>query len=312
MANAKSPTPKVHHFVRTFVASVLGSLALILISASIFIVWANRTLTDTTAFTQAVGPVLQQSPVQEFVAKKVTTQLLDSAPTADLAAQLLPPEQAAGKSPDQLRMALQPVIHDSLVDVLKAPQVQEAWRKSLMAGHAKLVSALESNSTDVTLDFGPLVDSALDEIKQTKLAPVATKIDLKPSAAVVTLKSEPLDKIHKAYQLLKSLTPIVVVLALVLVALSVWASVHHGKTLRRILTFTGVIALFLAAVVAVSASGVVVPPGGGPDTLRVAMAVEGSLLHGLEMECLVLGLVCLALALGYMLYDRSRGKTARR
>jgi hypothetical protein len=312
MANAKTPTPKTHHYVRTFLASVMGTLALVLISASILIVWANRTLTDTATFTQAVGPVLEKTEVQGFVAKKVTAQLLDSVPAADLSAQLLPPDQITGKTPDQLRLALQPVIHDSLVDVLKAPEVQEAWRKSLTTGHAQLVSALEANSAEVSLDFGPLVDAALDELKQTKLAPVATKINLKPSAAVVTLKSEPLEKLHKAYQLLKTLTPIVVVVALVLVALSVWASVHHGKTLRRILIATGLSAWFLAAVVAVSASGVVVPPAGDPDTLRVALAVEGSLLHGLEMGCLVLGLLCLALALGYKLYDRSRGKILQR
>jgi hypothetical protein len=306
MAKPKTPTPIVHHYVRTTIAALTGSLALLLISVSIFIVWANRTLTDTTTFTQAVGPVIEKPEVQEFVATKVSAQLLDSAPTPDLASQLLPPDQVTGKTPEQLRSALEPVIHDSIVQVLKAPEVQEAWLKSLTTDHAKFVSALDSNSPDVTLDFGPLVDAALDEIKQTKLAPVASHIDLKPSQAVVTIKSEPLDKLHKAYQLLKTLTPIVVVLALVLVALSVWASVHHGKTLRRILTNTGVSALILAGIVAVSGSGLVLLPTSDPGTGRVALAVVGSLLHGLEMECLVLGVTCLVLAIGYKLYDRRR------
>src|SRR5229473_3289922 len=107
MAKSKTPpAPLVHHYVRTMVSALFGAIAVILIAAGILVVWANRTLTDTNTYVQTVGPVIERPELQDFVATKVTNQLLESAPAPDMASTLLPADQAAGKTPEQLQVLL--------------------------------------------------------------------------------------------------------------------------------------------------------------------------------------------------------------
>jgi hypothetical protein len=225
---AKQTTPKVHHYVRTTVAAILGSLALLLVSASVLIVWANRTLTDTPTFVSTLGPVIERPELQDFVAQKVT------------------------------------------------------------------------------INAGPLVDAALFEMKRTKLAPVADKIEIEPSKATIELAGKPLERIREVYGSIKTATLVIVLLTLVLAGLSIWASVHHAKTVRRMLTMTGVSSLLVAGLIAWAPHAQI--PGADPNIAKLAVAVAGTLLHGLQMGCLVLGVTCIVLAVGYKLVDRPRLK----
>jgi hypothetical protein len=303
---AKQTTPKVHHYVRTTVAAILGSLALLLVSASVLIVWANRTLTDTPTFVSTLGPVIERPELQDFVATKITTQLLDSAPTQDLASQLLTADQVAGKTPDQLKVALTPAIHSSVVEIMQSPKVESTWMSVLSLNHAELLRQLDAGAQKVTINAGPLVDAALFEMKRTKLAPVADKIEIEPSKATIELAGKPLERIRQVYGSIKTATLVIVLLTLVLAGLSIWASVHHAKTVRRMLTMTGVSSLLVAGLIAWAPHAQI--PGADPTIAKLAVAVAGTLLHGLQMGCLVLGVTCIVLAVGYKLVDRPRLK----
>jgi hypothetical protein len=305
MAKAKTPTlPTTHHYLRTPTAGFFGMVAMVLVSASILTVWANRTLTDTNTYVQTVGPVIQRPELQEFVAQKVTDQLLESAPTADVAAQLLPADQVAGKTPEQLKLLLSPVIHDSVVQILSSPRLSEVWKSTNQSAHAEVISRLDANAPEITLDLSPLVDTVLVEMKQTKLAPVADKIDLKPSAAKIDLKGSSIEKLRTAYRSLKTGTLQLLLVTLVCLGLSVWISVHHIKTLRHILTGTGVSALLTAGLIALPS--VVSLPAKNAATGRLVAALAGTLLHGLQVACLVLGVIFIAGAIGTKVYELKR------
>src|SRR5260221_12672135 len=104
------------HKVRTFFASIFGIIAVGLIMLSMTVVWLNRTLTDTTTFVQTVSPLASKPAIQNFVAQKVSEQLLNSAPTQDLAKMLLPAGQLSGLIPDDhLKMATKPVIDSTVL-----------------------------------------------------------------------------------------------------------------------------------------------------------------------------------------------------
>lgn len=280
---------------------------MILVAASVLVVWANRTLTDTNTYVQTVGPVLEQPALQDAIANKLTEQIMGSVSLKDLAAGLLPPDQvAAAKTPEQLN-ALQPqmrlVIHDGVVEVLRSPHLQQVWTDTNRTAHAELIRQLDAGAPQVALDLTPLQTAVIDALKQSKLAPVATKLDEGPARPmVVGLAGKPLEQIRRGYRLLQAGTPVVVLLTILCAAVSVWASVHHIKTLRRMLVGTGVGALLAAGVLALPS--VVTLPGAGPDTGRLAAALVTALLHGLEMACLWLGCGCLVLALGSKLYER--------
>jgi hypothetical protein len=303
MAKPKtSPAPKIHHYVRTPLAALLGALAMLLVSMSILLVWANRTLTDTNTYVNTVGPVIEKPELQDFVATKLADQALQSASVDDLAGKLLTPQDTAGKTPEQVREQVAKVMHDSVTEALKSPQVVDAWKTTNRSVHAELVGQLDANAPAITLDLTPLLQAVTDQLKQTKMAPVADKIDLKPGSAQVQLKGKPLENVHNAYKKLKTVPYLVVLLALALAGLAVWTSAHHAKTLRRMLVGTGVSALLVAAVIALPR--VVQLPSADPAASRLAMALAGTLLHGLQEGCLVLGVVCILAALGSKLYER--------
>jgi hypothetical protein len=306
MAKIKTPAPSVvHHRVRTTIAAVCGFIAMTLVSVSILVVWANRTLTDTPTFVAAVGPVIERPELQQYLADRATEQLVTSAPLEDLAEQLLSPAQAAGKSPEELQSLLRPVIHDSILSVVKAPRMADAWKQTLTSNHAEVVRQLDADSGKVTLDLSQMVRAVLDEMKSTKLAPVADKLDLKPQTAKVDIKG--IEKVHQAYSGLKAAPLVVLALTLLFASLSVWISVHHMKTLRRMLVGTGVSALVTAGVIALLP--VVHIPTSDPEGGKLAGALGATLLHGLQVGCLVLGAATLAAALGSKLYERSLHKS---
>jgi hypothetical protein len=292
-----------HHYARTFFAGLFGAVAVLLVSASILVVWANRTLTDTTTYVQTVSPLIRSSQLQDFIATKVTDQLLASAPLPNLASSLLSPAQAAA-SAAQLPQLLTPVIHSGVVQVLASPQLQSVWTSTNQQVHAELIRQLDANAPQIELNFGPLVSAVIEQLKQTKLAPVASQINLQPSSAMVDLHGTALEHVHTAYHWLMLAPGLIVLLTIVFVFLSVWCSVHHAKTLRRVLVETGVSALLVAAFIA--SGSFITLPASDPAQTRVAVALAGTLLHGLAVGCLVFGSVAILLAVASKIYERRR------
>lgn len=302
MAQAKtSPAPPSHHGVRTALAGLCGFIALSLVSASILVVWANRTLTDTNTYVQTVGPLIERPELQDYLAGRVSDQLLASTPVQDLANVLLPARQAVTQSPQQLQPQVVAVIHDSVVQVLKSPDIQALWLSTNRNSHAALVQELDQGAPEVTFDLGPIARGVVAELKQTKLAPVADKIQLDPADLKISVKGGALERVRQYYAGLKAATIAVVALTLLFAALSVWASVHHLKTLRRMLAGTGLSAFLVAAVIQLSS--VARLPKADPATAKLAGALVQTLLHPLLVGCVVLGVVCFALVLASKLYE---------
>jgi hypothetical protein len=305
MAGKNTPkAPSVHHYLRTPVSALFGFIALNLVFASIFVVWANRTLTDTTTFVSAVGPLVTRPAVQDLVVQKVTDQLVESAPTEDLASLLLTPADVAGKTPDQVVPLLKPVIHDSVVQILKSPSFGQLWKATIQADHAQFIQQLDANSPEVTLDLAPFVTGVTEEINKTKLKPISDKIELEPSKAKLDLKGTPIEKIHQGYELLKTKTLLVLAATLVALGLCVWISAHHIKTLRHILISIAVMSLGLALVIQLPQ--VLSIESKDPVMQKAVFAIATTLLHNLQVACLVLGLACVVLAIGTKFYPRLR------
>jgi len=146
---AVGTAPTAPHHVRTFFAAVFGIVAFVLILVSILVVWLNRTLLDTTTFVNTLSPVVQQVDVQNFIADKLAEQLLESAPTQDVAGMLLTESERAGKTEDQLKAALNPVIQGSLLQVV---QVSACTAPSLTVKAMRLACFSQAESSMSSFD----------------------------------------------------------------------------------------------------------------------------------------------------------------
>jgi hypothetical protein len=291
-----------HHKVRTFFASAFGAIAVWLVMLSLFVVWLNRTVTDTPTFVSTLAPIVGQHPVETFVAQKATDQLLQNVPLEDLAADLLAPGQVKGKTDEQLSAMLQPVVYDNLLELVRSPGFAALWKQTVRSAQQQLVSQLNANSPQLTLNLNPAVVGVVRELGQTKLGPISTQISVSPDTGVLNLKGGSIDKIHRAYHIFKTGTFGIVLLAFAAIGLSVSISVHHGKTMRRILVSAGASGLALA--VALELTSLIKVPAADPAQQAAAFAITRTLFHNLQLAALALGIVCLFAALGSKLYPR--------
>jgi hypothetical protein len=298
----KKSAPPTHR-LRTFLAAIAGIIAVYLVLASITVVWLNRTITDNTTYVGTVAPLVSKPAVQTFIAQKVTDQLINSAPDTSLASSLLPASDFANNpSPTQVQALLEPVIKANILKIVSSPSFAALWKSTNQTAQAGLISELNSTSGVITLNFSPAITGVITQLGTTQLAPLASHITISPTAGIVTIKSNKISQIHHYYRLFQTGTVVIVIVALLAAALSIWLSVHHAKTLRRILIGVGVLALLQAVILA--APTVVTTTKIDVTTLAAAKAVIEGLFHNLQLASLIVGLVCIAAAIGSKVYSK--------
>lgn len=306
ISNTKQPAPARHHHIRTLFASVLGTVALGLILISILAVWLNRTFTNTGAYVGAVAPLVTKPDVQNFIASKVSDQLLSNASVQDLANALLPVNQLSGRTTAELKTELQPIITADVLQVIDSAQFAALWRSVNQTAHQQLIQQLNAKSSSLTLNLHPAIVDVVNQLKTTQLRTVADKLSVDPSAGQLNLTGSGIDKAHTIYTRFQQGTWLIVVATLAAAIGSVALSVHHSKTLRRIMVGSAAIALALAGTIQALAAIKIT----GSDELqqKAVTAIASTLLHNLQLACLVLAGVCVAIAVGSKLYARLKPK----
>lgn len=306
----KYPTDKVviskpeHHYIRTFFSSLFGIIALNLVILSILVVWLNRTVTDTNTYVKTVTPLVDQPDIQNFLAAQATDNLLKNAPPAEVAAALLPAPDVKAKTAEQQAAEVKKIVNDSVLQIVDSPSFENVWISSNLSAHSGLVRQIDAGSKTLTLDLSPLVTGVVSELKETKLAPVSDQIDLPQDAGKLKLQGEGIAKFQDYYKKFKAGTWALVGITLVCITLCVWLSVHHARTARRILFGTGLSSLLLAAVI--SAPSFITLSGLDPVQRKAAVAFAEVLFRNLQVACIILGVVCILLAVGSKVFSKLR------
>lgn len=306
----KTPTqpPKARkHVIRTLVASLFGTIALFLILMSILVVWLNQTLTNTSVYVNTVAPLATQPAIQNFVTQKVTSELLTAGSTQNLASGLLPASETAGQTLAQQSAEVQTVISQSVAQVVSSPSFAGLWKSTNQSTQEQLISELDSNSANIALNLHPALLGVFNLLNSTKLAAINSHFQLPSSAGVLSLKGSAIPTIHKIYTYFKDGTWILLAVTLACIGICIWASVHHIKTLRRILIGTGFISLFLASLIK---SPIIILNSQNQTGVeqQAILAVINVLLGKLFLACLILGIVCILAAVGSKLYSKFLAK----
>ncbi len=294
-------TPTVHHYARTFFAAIFGTLALSLVLVSILVVWANSILTNTDSYVAAVGPLITKPIVRDFIAQKASDNLIKQAPTQDLAKMLLGDAEIMGKTDEQLKISLAPVIKSNIIEVVSTSNFAELWTSTNRSAHSQLLAQIKAHKPDLTLDMSASVKAAIAELKKTKLSQISDKIGLPEGAGKLNLSGSKIQLAEHYYDLLQTGTISVVLLMIFLAGLSILLSVHHMKTLRHILYGSGLIALFMAS--ALKAPAVVDLKTGDPGMQQLIATVVGTVFHQLQQATLFIGLACIVLAIASKVFE---------
>lgn len=289
--NTTKPQPVKHHRVRTFFAALFGFFAIGLIITSIIVVWLNATLTNTNQYVKTVTPIVRSQAVQKFVTTQVSDQILNGkdVPLYDFASQLLGQDEVAGKTDEQLKVAVTPIVKETIRGIVSSPSFAKLWENSNRTIHASFVSQLDSNSPTIKLNFQPVINGVIDQLTGTRLAFVKDHLQLDGNTGQIEFEGKGLDTVRRGYKYFKEATWLIVLVTLVFVILCVWLSVHHLRTIRRIALFTGLYAGILA--ILLSAGHLVKLPGNDPDQQQLIIALFESLTHQLSTALIVVAVI---------------------
>ncbi|MCA9308937.1 hypothetical protein KC973_01025 [Candidatus Saccharibacteria bacterium] len=300
--SAQDSQTKKHHYARTTLAVVFGVLATWLLLFGVVTTWLNRAVTDTNTYVATVEPLSQQDAVKDFIITKVDEQLRQSASGVDLATFTLPEGERIGKTDEQLKAAAITSINETISQTLDSEAFQSLWRASIRTAHKQLVTQLDSDSDTATFNMGPTITGAIVLLEDTKLAPLIARLDLPDSRSFnIKLQSERLASVRNAYKLFKQGTILLIIVALVCLALAVTLSVHHVKTLRRIVLGSGVGLLLVW--VAVTTAPSKIAANSDASSKALIEAVADVLLRDLRLTTLIAGTVFISIGVLSEVYD---------
>lgn len=302
-----APTQR-HHYLRTPLAALCGFLALWLLIASVLVVWLNHTLTDTPTLVKTLTPLASKPQVEDYFSRKISDQIAANGSVQDVGLALLP-NGIAGLSDAQIQAQSKAVLDGALHQVFSSKAFEELWQSTLRSAHSQLLTQLDNNSQELQLYLGPALVGVKQQLKTTAIAPLVDKFELDPSSANLVIKGKSIQKIHKSYQSFKQSLIALLALAILFASLAVAISVHHAKTVRRILVATGISLVLLALIIQIGTHVKI----GGQDELSQAFAhtLAQTILASLQLTSIIVAIVCILIVAASKLYPRVRANAAR-
>lgn len=307
--NTKNSVSAQHHYLRTTVASLFGFLAVSLIIFSILAVWLNRTITDTETYVDTVAPLITKPEIQNFIADKATDTLIENAPIEEISKELLGQTALAGQSPEELKILVKPTIKKEILQVLARPAFAEFWSNTNESVHSQLITQIKSGSDTVILDFQPVIKESLVQLSGTRISFATDKIELKPDAGKLELKDSGIIKANDYYQKIQRAIVLLVVVAAISLALCIWISVHHMKTVRRVFAATGLFGLIL--LIMLQAPSFISVSNADTVSKEAIVAISRGIFKNLQTSLLVVTAVSFTISFGSKILEMTVLKTKK-
>lgn len=219
---------------RRVLAWVALGLALLLLLVGSLTVWVKRQALDTDNWVQASSQLLEDEEVRAVVAAELVDALFSGPDVEGRIQNALPPELAglAGPATGLLREAAVPAAERFLA----RPATQQLWEQANRIAHERLIALLDgddegrlltSSDGDVVLDLRPLITRLGNRI--------GVEPALEGDAGVITvLESERLGPAQDAVKAIRTLSVLMVIGVVLLIALALYL----GDGIRRKLLVT--------------------------------------------------------------------------
>jgi len=290
MDKQKQKSTTKHQKLRSFFSSMFGIIAVFLIMASISVVWLNRTIVSTSTYVGTVAPMVSKPAIQNFIADKVTNQLINSSPINNIASGLLPATDLnKGLDSSQLKALVKPIIQADVISIVKSPSFATLWKNTNQSAHAQLISQLNGNSQQLTLDLHPAFVGIVNELKDSQLSQVANHLSVGPTAGNLDIKGNKVGKLRSYYKLFQLGTLGFILMSLIAFSLAVWIAVNHHKVARRIVLICGILALVGALILEIPQF--VSIKSSDPVTQNGIRAIISAVTHNLLILDITIGVV---------------------
>jgi len=315
-------TPRKRRF-RRLVVALLVALSCLFVLLSTTVVWAHRTVLNTTAFVNTVGPVFQSPEVNSAVSARATDQLFKELNLQSRLRNALPPKASFVAIP--ITAATESYVSAELAKVLGSERFQTIWISTLTSTHAQVVAVLRGQSSQalstsggyIVLNTVPVINKALGDVSglasnltgKNVTLPTITSAELPQQAVnklskalgvqlpsnfgqITLVRSNNLATVQRGVKAFDRLTLALPLITLALIALSLWFSVARRRTFIQLLVGIALLMIVLRRVV-IHEQGALANSAHNP---QVAQIVLGDLLNGF----FVLTAWVLGLALGIL------------
>ena len=299
-------TPRKRRFRRS-VVGVLVVLSCLFVLLSTTVVWAHRTVLNTTAFVNTVGPVFQSPEVNSAVASRATDQLFKELNLQSRLRNALPPKASFVAVP--ITAATESYVSAELAKVLGSERFQTVWTSTLTSTHTQVVAVLRGQNSQalstsggyIVLNTVPVINHALGDVSglasnltgKNVTLPTITSAELPQQAVnklsqalgvqlpsnfgqITLVRSNNLATVQRGVKAFDRLTLALPLITLALIALSLWLSVARRRTLIQLMVGIALLMIVLRRVV-IHEQGTLANSAHNP---QVAQIVLSDLLNG--------------------------------
>jgi hypothetical protein len=251
---------------RRVLAVVLVVLTSIVVTVSVTAVWARRNALNTDRWVRTVGPIAEEPAVQQALGRYITDQAMTAIDPQELFESALPERGQILAAP--LTSALRGFVNDQVDSFLASDTFQRLWVQINERAHQRVVQVLEGDlppslqieGNDVVLNVVPVLNQVLARIGERSPEIFGRTVDL-PTVSVDEIPQEAIQKVEGALgrdlpenfgqftvfdasrlqqvqdtvTLFNRLVVAAVILAIVLIALTLWVSPRRRRTLLQLM-----------------------------------------------------------------------------
>ena len=225
---------------RRMLVSLLVIIGCVLAPLSVLGVWIRNTMLDTDQYVATVGPLIDNSDVQQALANRITTAVVEGSGVESKIADSLPP-QASFVAP-AVADSLERVVHKTALKLVQSDQMETLWDTVNRRAHTQVVALLEGESKhdnvttsngDVVVHLGPLVGKVRAALDKRGIDVFDDANATRVNREIVLIKSDTLESAQNITDLLQKLAYILPILTLLVFAAAIGLSGNRRRTILR-------------------------------------------------------------------------------
>jgi hypothetical protein len=224
---------------RRIVCGVLVVLVCILAPVSLLAVWTRNTLLNTDQYVETVGPLAEDSDIQQAIADRLTEALTNNVDLDQEVKDALPPR--ASFAAPFVAQGIERFVHDASLRLLESDQFQTLWNEANRRAHGQVVAVLTGNEGgrvttkdgEVVVQLGPVVEAVQERLSGLGINIFSGSGGQRASRQFVLFQSEELTKIQGLVDLLDQIAWVLPILLVVMLAAAVALSANRRRTILR-------------------------------------------------------------------------------
>jgi hypothetical protein len=256
-ATAGAPEHRVVPRWRRILAVVLLVVGVLLVPVSLSAIWVRNTLLDTDQYVATIGPLAENSDIQQGLADRVTTALFADDRVEKRIADALPPRAEVVAAP--IASGLERVANEAALKLFESDQFETVWDNVNRRAHSRLVEVLTGGGSRISTKDGTVsidMEQIFDNVKQRlddRGITVFDDVELPAKyQSIVLIQSKELEQAQELTDLLQKLAWILPVVALLCLA----GGIALAPNRRRRLMWTAIwVALAVLAQLALLSVG---------------------------------------------------------